>query len=168
MRYSIVQGPRQSFYNAYSGACRIFCLSYFLDRRPPVYEDGSQLRDFVNIEDVVGANLLVMEDERADYQVFNVGGGKSYTVLQFAEIVREVFGKDMAPNITGQYRFGDTRHIASDIGKLQSLGWQPRHSPLKSVTDYLHWLEIQDNKDEILEYAADKMKQLGVVRNVQK
>src|SRR5437016_1742539 len=73
MRYSIVQGPRQSFYNAYSGACRIFCLSYFLGRRPVVYEDGRQIRDFVNIRDVVAANLLVLESA-ADDRVFNVGG----------------------------------------------------------------------------------------------
>ena len=48
MRYSIVQGPRQSFYNAYSGANRIFCLSAFMKKSPPIYEDGLQLRDFVN------------------------------------------------------------------------------------------------------------------------
>ncbi|MDZ7265095.1 MAG: NAD-dependent epimerase/dehydratase family protein, partial [candidate division KSB1 bacterium] len=53
LRYSIVQGPRQSIYNAYSGACRIFSLSLFFDRQPPVYEDGNQVRDFVNIHDVV-------------------------------------------------------------------------------------------------------------------
>ncbi len=40
MRYSIVQGPRQSFYNAYSGACRIFSLNYYFDKPPTVYEDG--------------------------------------------------------------------------------------------------------------------------------
>ncbi len=41
LRYSIVQGPRQSVYNAYSGACRIFCLSYLLGSPPTLYEDGA-------------------------------------------------------------------------------------------------------------------------------
>ena len=46
LRYSIVQGPRQSVYNAYSGACRIFCLSYLGVGNPPVlYEDGGAIRD---------------------------------------------------------------------------------------------------------------------------
>ena len=40
LRYSIVQGPRQSVYNAYSGACRIFCLSYLHGMAPTLYEDG--------------------------------------------------------------------------------------------------------------------------------
>ena len=44
LRYSIVQGPRQSVYNAYSGACRIFCLSYLLGTPPTLYEDGRQIR----------------------------------------------------------------------------------------------------------------------------
>ena len=89
LRYSIVQGPRQSFYNAYSGACRIFSLNYYFDKAPTLYEDGQQCRDFVNIHDVVRANLMALEDDRMDYGVFNVGGGRAYSVLDFAGIVRE-------------------------------------------------------------------------------
>ena len=59
LRYSIVQGPRQSVYNAYSGACRIFCLSYLQGVAPTLYEDGGAIRDYVNIDDVVDANVLV-------------------------------------------------------------------------------------------------------------
>ena len=164
LRYSIVQGPRQSFYNAYSGACRIFCLSAYFDRQPPIYEDGMQLRDYVNIEDVVRANLLVMEDARANYQVFNVGGGKGYTVLEFAKVVAEVFGKQFTPRITGEYRFGDTRHIISSIDKLKALGWELKNSVNKSVSDYLLWLKSQAVTEDILDYAEKKMKELNVVR----
>ena len=75
LRYSIVQGPRQSVYNAYSGACRIFCLSYLQGIAPVLYEDGEAIRDYVNIDDVVDANVLVLDDDRAAGRVFNVGGG---------------------------------------------------------------------------------------------
>lgn len=165
MRYSIVQGPRQSFYNAYSGACRLFSLNYFFDRAPVIYEDGNQVRDFVNIQDVVKANLLVLEKEQADYQVFNVGGGKAYTVLEFNEIVRKIFGKKISPRITGEYRFGDTRHIISDISKLRSIGWEPEYSPEKSVADYKAWLQQQGNIEDVLSFAEKKMKEINVVRN---
>ncbi|MBA7714122.1 ADP-L-glycero-D-manno-heptose-6-epimerase [subsurface metagenome] len=67
LRYSIVQGPRQSFCNLYSGALRTISLSIYFKRRPVIYEDGLQLRDYVNIEDAVRANLLVMEDPGTDY-----------------------------------------------------------------------------------------------------
>jgi dTDP-L-rhamnose 4-epimerase len=76
LRYSIVQGPRQSLYNAYSGACRVFSLSFHAGREPTIYEDGRQVRDFVNIADVVDANLLVLQDPRADFNVFNLDGGR--------------------------------------------------------------------------------------------
>lgn len=164
LRYSIVQGPRQSIYNAYSGACRIFCLSTFFDQPIPVYEDGKQIRDFVNIFDVVSANLKVLDSDAADFQVYNVGGGKTYTVLEFANIVTKVFDKDIEPQITENYRFGDTRNIFSDISRLKSLGWKPIHSVEKSITDYIEWLQKMDCVENILEKAAAKMKSLNVVR----
>ena len=166
MRYSIVQGPGQSLYNAYSGACRIFCLAMHFDHRPVVYEDGMSLRDYVNIEDVVAANLTVLEQDAANYQAFNVGGGKAYTVLDFVQIVAKVYGKDLAPDIPGSFRFGDTRHIVSDISKLKKLGWVPKHTPEKSVRDYKAWLEDQENVADVLAYTQERMKSLQVVREV--
>lgn len=168
MRYSIVQGPRQSLYNAYSGACRIFSLSCFFDRQPIVYEDGLQFRDFVNIEDVVRANLLVMQDPRADYQVFNVGGGRQYTVLEFAELAAAVYGSDFNPRVAGEFRFGDTRHIMSDVSKLKSLGWEPKRNARYSLECYKAWLEQQQASPEIVEYAYKKMRETNVVGTVKK
>jgi len=166
MRYSIVQGPRQSFYNAYSGACRIFSLNLFFNRAPTIYEDGRQVRDYVNIDDVVRANILVLEKAEADFQVFNVGGGKPYTVLEFYDIVRQVFERDIEPSLSGYYRYGDTRHIFSDISKLCALGWEPQHSPEKSVRDYRQYLEEQTDIEDILAYAEQQMKEKDVIRRM--
>ncbi len=169
LRYSIVQGPRQSFYNAYSGACRIFNLSYFFDKAPTLYEDGLQKRDFVNIHDVVDANFLVLQDSRADNQVFCVGGGKPYTVKEFADIVAKVHGKpDLSAKIPGEFRLGDTRNTCSDISKLKSLGWTPQRSPEFSVQEYLEYLKEQTDIEDILAYAEKTMKQLNVVRSINK
>ncbi|RPH95104.1 SDR family NAD(P)-dependent oxidoreductase [candidate division KSB1 bacterium] len=169
MRFSIVQGPRQSFYNNYSGACRIFSLSYFFNRAPLIYEDGMQVRDYVNIHDVVDANLLVLEDNRACYEMYNVGGGKPYTVQEFCAIVAKEFGREgLAPRIPGLFRFGDTRHIVSDISKLQALGWNPKRSPQESVHLYREYLEQQTDVDDIMDYAERNMKSLNVVRESRK
>ncbi len=165
MRFSIVQGPRQSFYNNYSGACRIFSLSYFFDRAPLIYEDGEQVRDFVNIHDVVQANLKVLEDDRANYEMFNVGGGRAYTVTEFCAIVAKVFGKEhIAPRLPGLYRFGDTRHIISDVEKLKALGWSPTRTAEESVREYRSYLEEQTDIDDIMDFAEQKMQSLNVVR----
>jgi dTDP-L-rhamnose 4-epimerase len=167
MRYSIVQGPRQSFYNAYSGACRVFCLSFHLGREPMIYEDGLQVRDFVNVHDVVAANLLVLQDARADYEMFNVGGDRPHTVAEFAGVVAEVFGaKDYRPEPCGKFRFGDTRHICSNVSKLKRLGWQPTRTIHDSVDAYRGWLATADNAAQILDYCNRQMAQLNVVRDV--
>lgn len=169
MRYSIVQGPRQSLYNAYSGACRIFSLSFHVGRTPIIYEDGAQVRDFVNYLDVVDANIKVLEDDRANYEMFNVGGGKPVTVAEFAQTVGQVFGQDQnvyTPEASGKYRFGDTRHILSDISKLKTLGWAPNRNTIDSVTAYREWIETTAPAEEILEQSNKLMTQLGVVRNV--
>jgi len=164
LRYSIVQGPRQSVYNAYSGACRIFCLSYLLGVPPTLYEDGGNIRDYVNIDDVVDANVLVLDDRRAVGRVFNVGGGGPVTTREFAEVVRRQYGSGQQAVTTGEYRFGDTRHILSDIGALRSLGWEPQHSPADSVAAYAEWLKGMEGLDAVLAEANAKMRALGVVR----
>ena len=167
LRYSIVQGPRQSFYNAYSGACRIFSLNFHQGLEPSIYEDGQQVRDFVNIHDVVAANILVLEDERANFQVFNVGGDIPITVSEFAQTDAGVFGaNDYEPKPIGKYRFGDTRHICSDVSKLKALGWKPIRSTRESVEAYKEWLGEADSIADILRYAEAQMEKLGVVINV--
>lgn len=167
MRYSIVQGPRQSLYNAYSGACRIFSLSLHVGRDPVIYEDGQQVRDFVNYLDVVDANLIVLEDARADYEMFNVGGDVPVTVGEFASTVAQVFGRDdYHPRASGKYRFGDTRHILSDVSKLKALGWQPIRDTHASVSAYRAWMETAAPAKDVLEQSDKIMAALGVVRAV--
>ncbi|MDO8281310.1 MAG: NAD-dependent epimerase/dehydratase family protein [Thermodesulfovibrionia bacterium] len=166
MRYSIVQGPRQSFYNAYSGAMRIFSLHLYFDKQPTIYEDGRQNRDYINYLDVVDANLLVLEDDRADYQCFNVGGGKEFTVLDFYEKAQSVTGKRIDPIISKCYRYGDTRHILSDIKKLKSLGWAPKVPIEESISEYWDYLNSQADIEDILDYTEKTMKGRGVVRAV--
>jgi dTDP-L-rhamnose 4-epimerase len=168
LRYSIVQGPGQSVYNAYSGACRIFCLHYLQGTAPPLYEDGKAIRDYVNIHDVVDANLLVLSDERAAGRVFNVGGGTAYTTEQFADVVRHQYGSELPGLVNGAYRFGDTRHIFSDIDALKQLGWVPRRTPANSVAEYAGWLEGMPGLGEILAKADAKMRALGVVRQARR
>jgi dTDP-L-rhamnose 4-epimerase len=166
MRYSIVQGPRQSFYNAYSGAMRIFNLNLYFDRQPTIYEDGMQIRDYINYQDVVNANIMVLENDKANYQSFNVGGGQGYTVLDFYKKVKEITGKNIDPIISKFYRYGDTRHISSDISKLKSLGWAPKVPVEDSIEAYWEYLKKQTDIDDMLEYAENTMMKQGVVRAV--
>jgi len=164
LRYSIVQGPRQSVYNAYSGACRIFCLHYRQGRVPTLYEDGNAIRDYVNIDDVVDANILVLTDDRAVGNVFNVGGGVPMTTREFAQIVMRQYGSHDPAVVPGEFRFGDTRHILSDTTALNMLGWSPKREAVDSVASYAEWLEGIEGIDGVLDAASSSMRSLGVVR----
>ncbi len=164
MRYSIVQGPRQSFHNAYSGAMRIFGLSLLMNRPPTIFEDGLQVRDYVNINDVVRANLLVLEKAEADYQVFNVGGNRAWTVIDFYNTMQQVVGRTVPPVISGLYRYGDTRHIYSDVTRLRSLGWRPEARLEESIAAYWDYIVARKDIGNILETAEENMKRLNVIR----
>src|SRR4051794_32193638 len=141
LRYSIVQGPRQSVYNAYSGACRIFNLHYLLGGTPTLYEDGQAIRDYVNIHDVVDANVLVLTDQRAVGRVFNVGGGTRSPTAESDAIVRRHYGSEEPARVTGESRLGDARHICSDSGAAAGLRWFPARTPADSVAEYAEWLK---------------------------
>lgn len=145
---------------------RIFCLNLFFGKSPTIYEDGNQIRDYINIKDVVNANLLVLEKDESDYQVYNVGGGKAYTVKQFYSLVAKIFGKNVDAKIQKEYRFGDTRHIFSDISNIKRLGWNPMVSIEQSIKEYKQYLEEQVDIEDILEYQYKKMKDLNIVREV--
>ena len=167
MRYSIVQGPRQSFYNSYSGVMRIFSLALFQREKPMIFEEGNQVRDFVNIEDVVDANMLVLEKDEAKFQVFNVGGGQAITVNEFYEKVENIYNTGIEPIRDDYYRYGDTRHIVSDISKLKKLGWKPKRSVDDSILAYKEYLESQEEIPDTLTKSIEEMKRLRVIRKVE-
>ena len=166
MRYSIVQGPRNSFYNAYSGIARIFTLRLLHDQRPVCYEDGGQLRDYVYVGDVARANVLALEDERADYRSFNVAGQESTSVLDYAHIIGKICDVDLEPEISGDYRFGDTRHTFSSSDALAQLGWHPA-VPLEAfLQEYVEWVREQDDVEDFYSRSESVMRSAGVIRRV--
>jgi dTDP-L-rhamnose 4-epimerase len=164
LRYSITQGPRQSFYNAYSGILRIFATRLLRNLPPVIYEDGEQLRDYVYVGDVAAANILALESEAANYEIYNVGGTEVLSVSEYAKRLLRVMGKDTTPEIPGEFRCGDVRHIISDISKIKRLGWQPRTSLEQTISEYLGWVMKQPEVGDFYNEASRVMKQMGVIR----
>jgi dTDP-L-rhamnose 4-epimerase len=163
LRYSIVQGPRQSLFNHYSGICRIFVSRAMRGEPLLIYEDGRQTRDFVHIKDVVDANMLVLKDCRPDFQAFNVGSGKPVSVIGYANAVREKIGSHVTCKVSREYRRGDNRHSVSCVDKLQALGWRPQRNLSKILDDFLEWVEQVGGIPEQIPDAYLAMKNAGVV-----
>jgi dTDP-L-rhamnose 4-epimerase len=164
MRYTYVQGARNSFFNAYSGICRIFALRVLNGLPPLCYEDGGQLRDYVNVADVARANLLALERPDPGQFVYNVGGGRAVTVLEFAQAMLAASGSSLAPEVPGLFRVGDTRHTVSDITALEQLGWQPAIAYERSIREYLDWMEPQADTVHYLAEADSRMRARQVLR----
>ena len=153
----------RSLFNHYSGVCRIFVSRALRGKPLVIYEDGLQTRDFGHVQDAVEANMLVLRQDAANFEAFNVGSGRSTSVLEYAEAVREKLGCPVELEFPGEYRRGDNRHSVSSIAKLRALGWEPRHSLSSILDDFLEWVEQSGGIPEQLQDAYSDMKQSGVV-----
>ncbi len=163
LRYSITQGKRQSLYNHYSGVCRIFCSRALRQLPLVLYEDGHQTRDFVHVDDVVEANMLVLEKDEANGEAFNVGSGHATTILEYARRVLDRVPSPAGLDISGEYRRGDNRHSVSSIEKLQHLGWRPKRGLDAILDDFLEWIEASGGIPARLPDAAAAMRAAGVL-----
>tara|TARA_B100002052_G_scaffold299170_1_gene335912 strand:- start:16022 stop:17143 length:1122 start_codon:yes stop_codon:yes gene_type:complete len=166
LRYSIVHGPRQSLKNTYSGALRIFSLNLLLDRDLASFEDNSSLRDYISVYDVAEANRIVMENELANYQVFNVCGDRAYKVSELAQIVSDKLNKKYRFSKNVEFRVGDIRHAVSSNKKLKELGWKINHSEENVVEEYVEWLVSQKIDFKSFINSQKKIRELGIVENI--
>jgi dTDP-L-rhamnose 4-epimerase len=162
LRFFNVFGPHQALSNPYTGVLAIFAARILNGRPPMVFEDGRQRRDFVHVRDVARACLLALESDRVD--VFNVGSGRSRTILSVARDLARVMGRsDLAPTITGKYRAGDIRHCFADINKSRSeLGFAPTVSFDDGLDELAHYLVDQIAEDQA-ERATEELLRRGLV-----
>lgn len=155
LRYSIVQGSRQSFRHFYSGALRDFCVRALAGQSMIMQEDSRQIRDFVNVHDVVDAHLKVLNDPRADYQVFNVGSGSQTKVRDLAKMVCVIAGVKFRPVLPGLFRINAPRNSIMDVSKLRRLGWRPKRKLSESIQEFMEWVK---NYPEAIKYLQKSLK----------
>jgi dTDP-L-rhamnose 4-epimerase len=156
LRYFNVYGPRQALSNPYTGVCAIFSSRLLNNQAPVVFEDGGQTRDFVHVSDIVQANLLALETDRADYQAVNVGTGRATSINQVARLLAEGLGKDLGPDVVGKYREGDIRHCVADISRARDLlGYEPRVTLEAGIPELLEWVGRQQAEDGVARATAE-------------
>ncbi len=145
LRLFNVFGPRQALSNPYTGILAVFASRLLNGRRPFLFEDGRQRRDFVSVHDVARACRLAFEAPGAGYEVINVGSGHSYTLLEVARLMAQALDKpDLDPDISGRYRIGDVRHCFADIGKARRLlAYEPTVSLRTGLEELSQWLQRQ-------------------------
>ena len=126
MRYHNVYGPGMPRDTPYAGVAAIFTSALRAGRAPRVFEDGGQRRDFIHVRDIAAATVAACEQHTRGVAAFNVGSGTPRTVGEMARALATALAGP-APEVTGQYRLGDVRHITADSSALRArLGWQPQ------------------------------------------
>lgn len=126
VRYFNVFGPRQDPNSPYSAVIPLFISAMLAGRRPVVYGDGRQSRDFTYVANVVHANLLAMETEAAAGRVFNVANGRATDLLTLLGALNRLLCLDVKPKHEPP-RAGDVRESMADITLARTvLGYEPQ------------------------------------------
>jgi dTDP-L-rhamnose 4-epimerase len=138
LRYHNVYGPRMPRDTPYAGVASIFASALVAGEAPRVYEDGSQLRDFVHVRDVARANVLALTREQPAPGAFNIASGTPRSVGEMANALSEAAGPDApAPVTTRQFRLGDVRHVfASAERAANELGFRASENFNKGMAEF--------------------------------
>jgi dTDP-L-rhamnose 4-epimerase len=151
LRYFNVYGSRQALSNPYTGVAAIFCARILNDQPPLIFEDGKQSRDFTHVDDIVQANLLMLEQEEANDMVFNVGTGQPTNLIELSSLLLEHLGKskELEPEMVRQFREGDIRHCYADITAIGELGYRPSVALADGVEALVGWVSQQTSEDRV-------------------
>jgi nucleoside-diphosphate-sugar epimerase len=148
LRYYNVMGPRQNI-DADGGLLSSFILRV-LHGDPPIVEgDGTQKRCFTDIKDVVVANMLACEVEKAYGYVFNIAGPEVITVNDLAALVCSFSAKPLKPMHINR-RVGETYDFEPSIALANGvLGYKPKNKLRDVIPDLMAWIrnELQVRKD---------------------
>jgi UDP-glucose 4-epimerase len=139
LRYGNVYGPRQDVHGE-AGVVAIFCGHLVEGRRPTVFGDGRQTRDWVEAGDVARANLLAAD--RAITGPVNIGWGRETSVLDLIYALGDLSGsRAVADPVFAPERAGEVRRSCLDVARARSeLGWQAEvelQAGLQTILDRL-------------------------------
>ena len=163
LRYFVTYGPRQSPTNPYTGVCSIFAMRLLNGRPPVLYEDGRQSRDFIFVDDVARANLLVLNNPKGFGRVFNVGTGRATTIHGLAKGLAAALELRHTPRMNGEFRMGEVRHMVADVTQLSQLGFTPQVPLEEGLQRYVRWVRTQGRLQDAFAAVEQQLKASGVV-----
>ena len=140
IRYFNVFGPRQDPSSPYSGVISLFIRALCEGRRPTIYGDGGQTRDFTYVANVVDGVLRAAQaPATASGEVINVATGGRISLNQLFHTIRDLVGGDVEP-LYEAVRAGDVRDSQADISKAtRLLGYEPTASFAEGLARTVEW-----------------------------
>jgi nucleoside-diphosphate-sugar epimerase len=142
-RYFNVFGPRQDPGSPYSGVISVFSAALLEGRRPVIYGDGEQTRDFTFVANVVDGVLRACEAPRAAGEVMNIACGGRISLNELVNVMNRIVGTNLRP-IYKPEREGDVRDSQADLGKARSLvGYTPLVPLEDGLRRTLEWFRVE-------------------------
>jgi dTDP-L-rhamnose 4-epimerase len=158
LRLQNVYGPGQSLRNPYTGIISIFSNQMRQSLPVNVYEDGSESRDFVYVDDVAEVCILALGLKKSTVLV-NVGSGCPTRLMDLAHTLRAAWDSTSAIAVSGDYRIGDIRHNWSDNALLKQYlpSWEP--TPLSAgLKKFVEWAKTQAEFADASQLATDELR----------
>ncbi|RPJ84857.1 MAG: NAD-dependent epimerase/dehydratase family protein, partial [Acidobacteria bacterium] len=138
LRYFNVYGPRQDPASEYAAVIPKFISRMLAGKRPVIFGDGEQTRDFVFVNDVARANLLAAEAD-ASGLALNIAAGQRYSLNDLVVILDEILGLNFQP-VYEPARLGEVRDSQADILLAnKTIGYAPEvtlHQGLKRTVEW--------------------------------
>jgi nucleoside-diphosphate-sugar epimerase len=144
IRYFNVFGPRQDPGSPYSGVISLFATALLAGRRPTIYGDGEQTRDFTYVANVVDGVLRACEAPRAAGEVINVATGGRISLNELLVTMNKLLGSNIEP-IYKEERAGDVKDSQADISKaIELLGYRPTVDLETGLDQTLAWCRAEE------------------------
>lgn len=143
VRYFNVYGPAQDWRRVVPPVMSSFIIRMLQGERPVIYGSGEKRRDFVYVDDVNDLHLVILEDDRADGKILNIGSGVNFSVNEIYGLTDELLKTGLRPIYKPDLP-GEAQITLADISAAKSLNWKPR-------------IDIRDGLSRTIEYLKSRM-----------
>jgi dTDP-L-rhamnose 4-epimerase len=163
LRYQNVYGPGQSLSNPYTGILSIFSTRIRNGNEIVIFEDGTESRDFVFVDDVVRATVAATEDAGPGGEALNVGSGVATDVLAVVRGLLSAYGAEVPVRIGGGFRVGDIRHNVADLSRVRArLGFEPTVPFAEGLRRFAGWVGTQSTATDRYEESMRELRDKGL------
>lgn len=141
LRYFNVFGPRQNPNSDYAAVIPKFIKLMLNGKRPTIYGDGKQTRDFTFIKDVVKANILASKAKKANGEAINIAYQKNIDLNELVRLLNEMIGTKIIAEYSDS-REGDVKDSLADINLAKKfLGYEPDYTLETGLIKTIEWLK---------------------------
>lgn len=140
VRYFNVYGPAQDWRRVIPPVMSSFIIRMLHGEYPIIFGNGEKRRDFIYVDDVNDFHLIILEDQRANGRIFNVGSGSNLSVNEVYRLVEDLLQTGLQPVYKPDLP-GEAQVTLADLTAARSLGWKPRVPVREGLTRTIDYLQ---------------------------